>query len=617
MSEHLLVGLASIIVLGIAAQWIAWRLHLPSILLLLIFGMLAGPATGILNPDELFGDLLFPLVSVSVAIILFEGGLSLRLRELRQTGRTVRNLVTIGIVITWLLAAAGAHLIVGIDLASALLLGAILVVSGPTVIVPLLRHIRPAGKVGAVIKWEGIVNDPVGAILAVLVYETILAGSMQEGTLQAILGVFQAAIFGVLIGVAGAVLIILLLKRHLIPDFLQNPVSLMVVVMGYLGANEIQGESGLLAVTIMGIVLANQRYVSIRHIIEFKENLRVLLISSLFVILAARLTVDQLAVFDAVNWVFVGFLVVVVRPIAVAASTPGSSLGFKERMFLAWMAPRGIVAAAVASVFAIRLDELGFANCNCLIPMTFQVIIGTVALYGLTAPLVARYLKLSSPDPQGVLFAGAQSWVRSMARILQDQGFRVALVDTNWENITAARSEGLTAYYANILSENLLYDIQLDGIGRMLAMTPNDEVNSLSVLHFIDIFGRSQVFQLPAVKKSSVERKGTMPQHLRGRYLFDETASYSALDERFASDAVVKKSLLTDEYTYEDFKNQYGDSALLLFVVSESKKLKVCSADDEPDPGSGEVIISIVEEVEKNGSGGSNSAKGPPEMGER
>lgn len=595
MSEHLLFGLASIIVLGILAQWLAWRIHLPSILLLLVFGMLAGPALGVLNPDALFGNLLFPLVSVSVAIILFEGGLSLRLDELRQIGRTVRNLITIGIFVTWVLAAIGAHVIANVPWTSAILLGAILVVSGPTVIIPLLRHIRPSGNVGAIVKWEGIVNDPVGAVLAVLVFEAMLSRGMGEGTFQVISGVFQAVFFGLIFGLVGAVVIILLLKRYLIPDFLQNPVSLMVVVTSYVASNALQGESGLLAVTVMGIALANQRYVSIHHIVEFKENLRVLLISSLFVILAARLTGEQLALFNAVNWLFVGFLIIVVRPLAVALSTRGSSLTWKERLFVAWMAPRGIVAAAVASVFAIELTQFGFQSCECLIPLTFQVIIGTVALYGLTAPFLARYLKLSTPDPQGVLFAGAQPWVRSIATLLQEQGFPVVLVDTNWSNITAAHSEGLVAYYADILSENLLHDIHLDGIGRILAMTPNDEVNALSALHFVDIFGRSEVYQLSPVKKSSAERRAFVPQHLRGRYLFDEAATYSSLTGRFRAGAGVKKSHLSEEYGYEQFKEQYGDAALPLFVITNAKKIQVCSADGPPEPKAGDILISIVD----------------------
>jgi len=594
MSEHLLVGLASIIVLGIIAQWFAWRAHLPSILVLLILGIAAGPVLGLVNPDTLFGDLLFPLVSVSVAIILFEGGLNLRLSELRQIGKTVRNLTTVGILVTWLLSAAGAFWVVGLRPGPAILVGAILVVSGPTVIIPLLRHIRPSGKIGSIIKWEGIVNDPIGAILAVLVYEAIVAGSMQEGTSQVILGVFQAAFFGTLLGLAGAGLMVLLLKRYLIPDFLQNPVSLMIVLMSFMASNAIQGESGLLAVTVMGVALVNQRFVSIRHIIEFKENLRVLIISSLFIILAARLTMEQLALFDAVNWIFVGLLIFIVRPAAVLASTVGSLRTWRERVFLSWMAPRGIVAAAVASVFAIRLENLGFGQCEAIIPVTFQVIIGTVALYGLTAPLLARWLKLATPNPQGILLAGAQPWVRDIAGILSSEGFKVIMVDSNWSNVTAARKEGMTAYYANILSENLMHDIQLDGIGRILAMTPNDEVNSLSCLHFMDIFGRSEVYQLPTVKQNAARRKGAMARHLHGRHLFDESATYQEMTRKFQEGAIVKKTSLTEEFGYDDFVERYGESVLPLFIKGDSGQLSVMAADTKPSPQPGQILISLV-----------------------
>ena len=600
MSEHPLLGLATIIVLGIVAQWLAWRLHLPAILLLLIFGIMAGPVSGILNPDELFGDLLFPFVSVSVAIIIFEGGLSLRIFELRRVGSVVRNLITIGIFVTWSLTALAAYLVVGMQPAHAILLGAILVVSGPTVIIPLLRHVRPVGNVGSIIKWEGIVNDPIGAILAVLVFEVILSGGMRAGSSLAIWGVVKAVISGGLIGLAGASVLVLLLKRYLIPDFLQNPVALMLVVICYTASNTILTESGLLAVTIMGIALANQRFVSIRDITEFKESLRVLLISILFIILASRLTLEQLSLFNAANWVFVGMLIVVVRPVAVFVSAFGSDLKWRERLFLAWMAPRGIVAAAVISVFAIRLAEIGIPNSESLMPLTFQVIIGTVAIYGITAPFVARWLKVAKPDPQGVLFAGAQPWVQTIANVLKTEGFQVSLVDSNWANITAARSAGLPANYANILSENLLQDIQLDGIGRLLALIPNDEVNSLATLHFEDIFGRSEVYQLPLSIESRVERRGTMPKHLRGRFLFDKKATCDYLEARFLAGAIVKKNTITEEFDFAAFKSKYGEDALPMFVIKESGDLKVWTAIDQPVPEPGEKLISVVDETEEN-----------------
>jgi NhaP-type Na+/H+ or K+/H+ antiporter len=598
LSEHMLLGLGSIIVFGIAGQWLAWRLRFPAILLLLIFGVIAGPVSGILHPDELFGDLLLPLVSFSVAIILFEGGLSLHLSELRRVGGVIRNLITIAVLITWVLASAFAHYVAGIDLASAILLGAILVVSGPTVIIPLLRQIRPLGDVGSIAKWEGIINDPIGAILAVLVFQVIVAGGLREGTVAALLGIIKALVFGGAVGVLGAVIIVLLLRRYIVPDFLQNAVALMMVVVAFGASNALQAESGLLAVTVMGIALANQRYISIRHITEFKETLRVLLISSLFIILASQLTFDQMSLFKASSWIFVALLIVVVRPAAVIASTIGSNLKWNERLFLSWLAPRGIVAAAVSSVFAVKLVQIGFPSCDCLVPMTFQVIIGTVAVYGITAPFVARKLKVAQPDPRGVLFAGAQPWARSIAKILRDEGFETALVDTNWDHVNEARSGGCRAYYANILSENLLFDVQLDGIGRLLAMTSNDEVNSLAALRFADIFGRQEVYQLPPAVRLRNGRQDETPKHLRGRFLFNSDMSYDYLERRFRNGAVVKQTRMSEEFDFEAFKARYGDSAVSLFVITESGNLKVATVSDPVEAKPGQTLISLVDPVD-------------------
>jgi NhaP-type Na+/H+ or K+/H+ antiporter len=594
----MLLGLGSIIVFGIAGQWLAWRLRFPAILLLLIFGVIAGPVSGILHPDELFGGLLLPLVSFSVAIILFEGGLSLHLRELQRVGGIVRNLTTIGILITWVMASALAHYIAGIKWAPAILLGAILVVSGPTVIIPLLRQIRPSGDVGSIAKWEGIINDPIGAILAVLVFQGIVAGGLKEGTVAALLGITKALIFGGAIGLLGAVIIVLLLRRYIVPDFLQNAVALMMVVVAFGASNALQAESGLLAVTVMGIALANQRFVSVRHITEFKETLRVLLISSLFVILASQLTFDQMSLFKASSWIFVVVLIVVVRPAAVIASTIGTNLKWRERLFLSWLAPRGIVAAAVSSVFAIKLVQFGFASCGCLVPMTFQVIIGTVAVYGITAPLVARKLKVAQPEPRGILFAGAQPWARSIAKILRDEGFETALVDTNWEHVNEARKGGCRAYYASILSENLLFDVQLDGIGRLLAMTSNDEVNSLAALRFADIFGRQEVYQLPPAMTMRSGKQDDTPKHLRGRFLFNSDMSYDYLERRFHDGAIVRKSSISEEFDFGAFKARYGESGIPLFVITETGNLKVVTVSDPVEPKPGQTLISLVDPAE-------------------
>jgi len=596
MSEHLLVGLATILVLGIGAQWLAWRVNLPAILLLLIFGFIAGPATGFIDPNEIFGNLLLPLVSVSVAIILFEGGLSLKFSEVKAVTGVIRNLVTIGVLVSWILTSIISYLIFGLGVEISVLLGAVLVVTGPTVIIPLLRHIRPSGRVGSIMKWEGIIIDPIGAVLAVLVFEVIISVGLEQATTLVLVSIFKTILIGAVLGLAGAKLVIVILKRHWVPDYLQNPVSLMIVVFVFVCSNVVQIESGLLTVTIMGIALANQRWVSIKHIVEFKENLRVLFISSLFIILSARLTLDELSYAVTLKGlIFLVLMILLVRPVSIFVSTYFSDLNIKEKLFLSWMAPRGIVAAAVASVFAIRLVDAGYEQAERIVDITFLVITGTVAIYGLSAFQVAKRLGLAKPNPEGILMVGAHTWARSIAKFLHDNGFQITLVDSNWANVSAARQEGLKSYYQNILIEDLSEDVELDGIGRLLAITPNDEVNSLAALHFIEDFGRSQVYQLPKVSKFSAKSEESIPQHLRGRLLFGPEATFSYLDQKFTSGAILKKTPLTGEFSYESFKELYGDKALPMFIIRKDNTLLVLASDNTPKPMPGQFLISLVD----------------------
>ena len=596
MDENVLLGLACIIVLGIAASWLAWRLKLPSILMLLIFGFVAGPATGFLNPDGLFGDLLIPAVSLSVAVILFEGGLSLRLNEIHQTGGVVLKLVTIGVLISWLAGAAAAYFILDLYFELAVLLGAILVVTGPTVILPLLRHLRPAGQVGAVLKWEGIVIDPVGAILAVLVFQAIAAGSGPEAASAIALSLVKTLVFGGGIGIIGAITLVQMLKRFWIPDFLHSVVALAVVIAAYTASNYIQTESGLLSVTVMGIALANQKSVNVHHIIEFKENLRVLLISGLFILLTARLELDDLASIGAGSLALLAVLMLLARPLAVAVSSLGSKLKLKERLFISWLAPRGIVAAAVASVFALRLAEAGYEQAKLLVPLTFIVIAGTVAVYGLTASPVARWLKVAEPDPQGVLIIGGHSWARQIAATLHNEGIKVMIVDSSRVNISAARMAGMATFYGNILSQHALDEIELSGLGRLLALTPDNEYNSLATLQLANDFGRSEVYQLPA--GSEEKEKKAVSQHLRGRVLFAAEATYGYLTGQFAAGASVKTTELTEEFDYEAFQAHYGQSALPLFLIDQNGKLTVFTANNPPKPKAGQRIISLIKPEE-------------------
>ncbi|PSQ52408.1 MAG: cation:proton antiporter, partial [Bacteroidetes bacterium QH_10_64_37] len=435
-----------VIVLGVGAQWTAWRFRLPSILLLLLVGFLAGPVLGLLDPQSLQGDWLFAFVSLSIGIILFEGGLSLRLSELREVGTTVLNLTTIGALITWGLGAGGAHYILEFNVPLSILIGAILVVTGPTVVIPLLRHVQPKGRAGTIAKWEGITIDPVGAILAVLVLETLLllndpsAGAGVNAVVEHVIVGLGLEIFVALgVSVAATMLLIVVLRRRLVPDYLRNAVTLMIVVAAFVVSNVLQHEAGLLTTTLMGIALANQPLVSVQRIIEFKENLQVLLIGALFVLLSARLELSALSYIDRRVLLFLGLLVIFVRPLAVFVSSVGSGLSWEEKAFLSWMAPRGVVAAAVASLFAFQLRPVYPEAVDGMVPVVFAVIVGTVAVYGLTAAPLAQWFGLADPDPNGILFVGAAPWVRTIAQSVQALGVTVSLIDNNSLHVRHAR----------------------------------------------------------------------------------------------------------------------------------------------------------------------------------
>jgi len=593
MSESVLVSLAVIVVFGGAAQWLAWRLGLPSILLLLVAGFVAGPATGLVDPDGLLGDLLLPVVSLSVALILYEGGLTLKLSELGQIGAVLRNLVTVGLAVTWVVSALAARLLFDMDWSLCVLLGAILTVTGPTVIVPLLRHIRPTGPVGAVLKWEGIVIDPIGALLAVLVFEALAMGGAREATAQVVLAVLKTAVVGGGLGLLAAAMLTMLLRRYWVPDFLQNAISLMFVVAVFTASNAVQHEAGLFAVTVMGIALANQKAADVRHIVEFKENLRLLLISALFIVLAARLEVADLARVAGTGAAFVAVLVVVCRPLTVLVSTLRSRLKGRERVFLACMAPRGIVAAAVSSVFALRLEEIGVAQARLLVPVTFLVIVGTVLVYGLFSPTAARLLGVAVPNPQGVLLLGAQPWVRSLAETLQGKGFRVLLVDSNRDHTAAARMAGLPTYTGSILADYALDEMDLGGIGRLLALTPNEWVNALAVQRFASILGRSECYQLPP---ETAGEKRSPHQHLHGRWLFGERLNHSVLEECYFRGARFKATRLTESFTYADFRRLYGEEAVPVFRIRKEGRLSVMTATNPPNPEPGDTLVALVRE---------------------
>jgi NhaP-type Na+/H+ or K+/H+ antiporter len=589
----LLNYLAFLLGLGVIAQWLAWRLKLPSILLLLLFGFGLSQLTGMQIDDYLQGEeALLSLVGFFVAIILFEGGLTLKFTELKEAGTPVRRLCTYAVVIAFVLTTVVARYTLGFHWQVCALVGAILVVTGPTVVGPILRLIKPQRKVASIVKWEGIVVDPMGAVLAVLVFIVIQTGGFGDSWDNILWAIVKTVVIGVGVGWGLAKVVEQLLARHLIPDFLESVFFLALVGVAFAGSNALQHESGLLTVTILGVALANQKKVSVRHILEFKEHLRVLIISLLFLILSGRIGVEELQAVWQKGLLFLVGLILIVRPASVFLSNIGAkNVTFKERLFLALLAPRGIVAAAVTAVFALELEHLAEKNpgnedlavlaeqAHQLVPLVFIVILGTVAFYGLLAAPLSRKLGLAHKNPDGILFAGCDSSIRVVAKGLHDEGHMVTLLDTQYQKVAAARLEGLNAVTANILSEYAEEELDFGGLGHLIAATPNDEVNSLASREFQHTFGKANVWQISPTDSDSHHTR-TVASHMRGRFCFSGGPKFKEIEAFVRNGAVMKATQITTVFTVEDFRATYED-AMILFKHDPEKGLSPIESDIE------------------------------------
>ncbi len=586
MHESTLIDLAAIGIIGIACQWFAWWVRQPAILFLLLAGVVAGPVSGWLDPGALFGPLLFPMVSLAVAVILFEGSLSLRLDEIRGVGQVVRRLVGIGVLVTWSLIALAAHLFVGFAWPMAILFGAITVVTGPTVIVPMLRSIRPSERLANILRWEGIIIDPVGALLAILVFEFMISRSL-GAALEHTLSTFASILaVGVALGILAAQLLGIALRRYWIPDYLRNVVTLAMVFGVFVLCNALQEESGLLGVTLMGLWLANMKGVPVEDILDFKESLSLLLISVLFIVLAARIDFEQMR---ALGWSALGVLLVVqlaARPLKVALATLGSSLNWRERVLLGWVAPRGIVAAAIAALFAMRLDEAGFAQAPLLVPLTFLIIIGTVLIQSATAKPLARLLGVVEPEPRGVLIIGANPVARAIGSALRELDYRVLLADPDWSNIRAAMLQGLPTYYGNPVSERAERRLNLIGLGKLFGLSPGSEMNLLSALHYQREFGRANIYLL---------RTGEDEIDVaHGKQLFGGEITYPRLLEMLEQGAKIHVTPLTDEFGIDDYYREYFKRSVPLFALTPKGRLRIYTTESEWEPEPGWTLVALV-----------------------
>ncbi|HIP48988.1 MAG TPA: cell shape-determining protein [Lutibacter sp.] len=515
-----MLELAGIIILGILAQWFAWRLKIPAILPLILIGLFVGPFSTLITEDGhkwidpiwngtsgLFpGERLFNFVSLSIALILFEGGMTLKKEEIKHIGPVIYKLITLGALTTMITAGIAAHYIIGLNWSMSFLFSALIIVTGPTVITPILRNLAIKKDLSTVLKWEGILIDPIGALAAVLVYEFISVGSTHgtEYTQETLIEFGKIIVIGVSIGFTSAYAFAVALKQKWIPHYLINVVALAAVLGVFVLSDLFAHESGLLAVVIMGMVLGNMKIDALKDVLYFKETISILLISLLFILLSANINISELElIFNWKTLILFAVVVLVVRPLGVFFSTYKSGMKLNEKLFISWVGPRGIVAAGIASLFGLKLAMQGVAGAEYITPLVFMIVLGTVLLNATTAKLFARFSGVLLKKSEGILIIGASPPSRLIASYLQDAGRRVVLIDSNAKSIEYAKEQHLEAIECDIFSEELVENIELNDIGILMALTGSSRINEYAISKLQNNFGELGAFRLISAEEMS------------------------------------------------------------------------------------------------------------------
>lgn len=505
--------LASVLILGIFAQWLAWRTKVPAILPLIIIGLLVGPLSTYVTEDGLKwiepmfkkdldhgifpGEILFDFVTLSIGIILFEGGLTLKKSEIQGVGPVIIKLVTIGSVVTFFGSSLLAHYVAGFNWDISFVFSSLIIVTGPTVIAPILRHLPLKKEPATILKWEGILIDPIGALVAILIFEFFITGAHSEYLTKHVLRAFMTIIvIGTSVGFTAAYALSFALKNKMIPHYLINVAVLAIVLGVFVGSDEMAKESGLLAVVVMGMVLGNLNAPELKGILDFKESLSLLLISMLFIFLSANIEIQQLMYL--MDWriaaLFLG-LILLVRPLNIFLSTLNSPLSTNEKLFISWVGPRGIVAAGIASLFGMKLQGV-IEGAEYITPLVFMVVLGTVLVNATTTKFVAKKLGVYIEKSDGILMVGANNAALLISKYLQQQNRKVVLVDSNKEKIRTAKQMGLNAFVVNIYTDDLNDNIELNDIGYLMALTENPNVNKYVCSHFKENFGEKGHYRL-------------------------------------------------------------------------------------------------------------------------
>ncbi|UBZ15803.1 cation:proton antiporter [Flagellimonas marinaquae] len=607
-----MLELAGIIILGIIAQWVAWRFKLPAILPLILIGLLVGPIATLYTEDGskliepiwngekgLFpGEGLYYFVSLAISVILFEGGLTLKRAEISNVGPVITKLITIGTVVTFFGAGVAAHYVFGLSWQISFLFSGLIIVTGPTVITPILRNIPLKKDVSAVLKWEGILIDPIGALVAVLVFEFISVGEGQAFTQTALIEFGKIILFGTTFGFTFAHALAFAIKRNFIPHYLLNVVSLSTVLLVYVESDLFAHESGLLAVVVMGMVMGNMNLPNIKELLYFKESLSVLLISILFILLAANINISDLELIY--NWNTVALFAVIVfliRPIGVFLSAQGSNLKFNEKLFIGWVGPRGIVAAGIASLFGSKLVLRGEAGAEYITPLVFMIVLGTVLLNATTARFFAKLVGVFLKKSEGILIIGASKLSRLIGNYLRKNNRHVVLIDNNQNNVEKAKKLGLEAITANIFSDTLTDNIELNDMGYLMALTGNSDINKFAINKFQRQFGENGAFRL--VNTEEVNDPDNNPKE----GLFSHTDDFIQLMDTVRKHPTIHEIDLEDKEHYDGLIDiTYEERDIVpLFTKSPDGSIEIIPANskDFTPKGEGYKLVYLGKEIEE------------------
>ena len=590
----------SILAAGLASQWLAWRFRLPAIVVLIAVGLLLGPVTGLISlalpPDE-----LAELIGFGVAIILFEGGMDLKLGEFRRVGRGIGRLTLLGPPLAWLFGSLAAHHIAGLSWPVSFVLGAILVVTGPTVILPLLRQGRLNKESASLLKWEGIVNDPIGVLLAVLTFQYFtIAGS---GLADTLIGLGAAIGAAVLLGGLGGWLIGLIFQRGLVPEHLKSPILLVLVLLVFWSSNQIQHEAGLLSVTVMGLVVGNMKLVELEDLMRFKENLTVILLSLLFIVIPSKLDPNLILLLDWRIILFVLAILFLVRPLTILLATLGAPMRNPDKWLLAWVAPRGIVAAATAAIFGPALVDAGYPDGQKLLLIVFLVIVTTVLAHGLTLAKLARFLGLAAKSANGVLIVGASTWTCALAVALKKLKIDVLLADGAYYRLKQARMDSIEIYYGEVLSEHAEHTLEVQHLSHLLCATDNDFYNALACKALGREFGHHRSFQLALHQESNQELRRLSLQQ-RGYIAFAAGADFETLHQRLIDGWKIQTSRLSESYDLEQMKKRLGEPLnewLLLGAVTPEGAFRMYSGEQTFKPEAGWTVLYFAPPTKREG----------------